>query len=101
LKLFRRGTSMEQSLAIAKRLGPLGLNFEALDRDRAIAVEPQLAAIRNDISGALLFPDDESGDAYQFCVALEQEITKKGGSVLTGLKVSRLIRTRRRIMGVQ
>ncbi|HEX7012532.1 MAG TPA: D-amino acid dehydrogenase [Steroidobacteraceae bacterium] len=100
LKLFHSQAGMQGPLAMARRLEPLGLRFEVLDRDATVQAEPELEAIRDRISGALYFPDDESGDALKFCEALTQVIVKSGGIVRTGTCVSSIAVERGKVIGV-
>lgn len=83
LKVFHERSALEASLAVAEKLGHSGLRFEFLDSDRTIALEPALIEIRDQIVGALRFPDDESGDARVFCEELTTEIRRLGGQILT------------------
>lgn len=100
LKVFRSAAAMQPSLSAAQLLAPLGLRFETLDRNAAIAVEPELAAIRERISGALHFPDDESGDAFKFCEALARATMHEGGRVHTGARVDAIAVENGKVLGV-
>lgn len=100
MKLFRDPQAMESSLAAARLLAPIGLRFELLDRDGAVASEPELASIRAQIAGAVRFPDDESGDALKFCEALGQCIAQQGGRVLTRAPVATIAIERGKAVGV-
>lgn len=91
MKVFRDPEAMRGPLALARKLESHGLRFQQLGTDATIGVEPQLAAIRNHIAGALYFPDDAGGDAHLFCRALVQEFCKAGGRVHTGVVVEQLV----------
>jgi D-amino-acid dehydrogenase len=88
LKVFRTLAAMEGPMALAMKLAPLGLRFEVLDADGAIAVEPTLAGIADQMAGAIRFPDDESGDARQFCEGLTNAFIQAGGIVRLGTHVA-------------
>jgi D-amino-acid dehydrogenase len=100
MKVFRTDMAMAGSLAVARDLANLGLRFETLTGAGAVAAEPQLAPIADRITGALLFPADESGDALQFCRTLKAHILRCGGEIRTGQRVSRLVSTNNVISGV-
>lgn len=100
LKIFRTTAAMESALAIASKLEPLGLRFEVSNGDEAVAAEPALAEIRSRIIGALRFPDDESGDARQFCEQLANAFCKAGGILWTHACVTELSVKRSTVSGV-
>jgi D-amino-acid dehydrogenase len=94
LKVFDTRAAMDAPLALAAKLSRLGLRFRALEADGTVALEPALAEIRGKIAGAIHFPDDESGDAHQFCERLMTYFLEEGGidrtgSCVTGIAVER------------
>lgn len=91
IKLFRSRRAQERGLALARMLGELGLRHELLDRERAVQEEPELEDVAPRIVGALRFPDDESGDAHRFCVALADCIKRQGGRILLGTRASNIV----------
>lgn len=91
LKLFRTHAAMEHSLRTANLLAPLGLRFRMLDADETVAEEPALAPIRGQIAGSLIFPDDESGDARQFCRRLAAHLESTGTVILKDIAVRRIV----------
>lgn len=101
LKLFRQQGAMQAPQALAESLKPLGLRFSKLDVDGVIALEPQLAAIKTQITGALHFPDDECGDAHLFCLCLAKHIRQHGGTIRSNVTVKRLITQGGKMAGVE
>ena len=101
LKLFRHRVAMQAPEALAESLKPLGLRFNKLDVDGVIATEPQLEPIKNQIAGALHFPDDECGDAHLFCLRLAEHIRKKGGDIRTDVMVKRLLTQNGKMVGIE
>jgi D-amino-acid dehydrogenase len=85
LKLFRDRRAMAGPVALAQRLATLGMCHEVLDADGAVAREPQLESIRDQIAGALYFPDDERGDALLFCRELARRFVVAAGCRTPGL----------------
>lgn len=100
LKVFETEEAMEGPLALARRLQSFGLKFEALNRDATVAVEPQLANIKDRIAGALRFPNDRVGDARKFTEALAESALKAGGQIRYNTRVDRIRREGGRISGV-
>ena len=52
-------------------------NLEAvkiLKNKDLVDLEPQLKDIQSELSGGLLFSNDDVGDAYKFCKILEEKI---------------------------
>lgn len=101
LKIFRDQRAMQDSSDLALRLASVGLRFVELSGDRVLEVEPQLASIRDQIFGALYFPDDECGDAHLFCRILASEIEKQGAVIRLGVEASNIVVERNRVVGVE
>ena len=91
LKVFETQASMDAASMLAERLSHHGLRYEALDTADVIAAEPQLAEIRERITGGLKFPDDRTGDARQFTQSLAAKATAMGGVVRIGTHVRRVL----------
>ncbi|MEQ8836905.1 MAG: FAD-dependent oxidoreductase, partial [Lacipirellulaceae bacterium] len=101
MKVFPTEEAMGRPIAIAEMLKSLGLRFEILDREETIKVEPQLGNVKEKIAGALRFPDDGSGDAHLFALAIAQQAVAAGGEIRTGVSVRRLLADGARITGVE
>ncbi|MFI4890589.1 MAG: FAD-dependent oxidoreductase [Steroidobacterales bacterium] len=101
LSLFRKGSSMQDRLAISHHLQTLGLRFTKLDADAAVALEPMLGDIAPDIDAALYFPDDEIGDGHALCAALGRDFVARGGQIDTRRRVSRILVRAGNVQGVE
>ena len=101
LKIFRDHAAMKGPAALAENLRDLGLKVQALDARGAAAVEPALDPIRCSLAGALLFPDDESGDAFVFCQALRTAFERTGGITRIKQPVLGLLTQGERIKGIR
>ena len=101
LKLFRSTAALESALELARVLEPLGLRCLTLDRAGTTAVEPELDSIVGQIAGAVHFPDDESGDAHKFCVALARRFEADGGRLIADSPVVNVETDRGRVSGVR
>lgn len=101
MKVFRDADALAGPKKIAESIADLGLRYEILDPDAAVAAEPQLAWTRSSIVAALRFPDDETGDAHLFCRALADRIRQHGGNIRCGVRVKRLVKQGERVAGVE
>lgn len=101
LKVFRDASSMRGPAALAEHLAPLGLNVGLLDADGVVAAEPALADIRSGIAGGLRFPDDESGDTFEFCKKLRGVFERLGGTSRAGQAARGFIIEGDRVRGIR
>lgn len=81
MKLFRQARDRQTSETIAEQLSPLGLSYHALSPSEAVAQEPALAPIQSQLDSAIWYPHDASGNAYLFCQALAQQLSKDGAKL--------------------
>jgi D-amino-acid dehydrogenase len=84
MKIFRDADQQQKSLALAEQLSSHGLDYSALDAAAAVAKEPALAAIEQELVGAIWYPQDSSGNAHLFCRSLAERITNDGGRFCYG-----------------
>jgi D-amino-acid dehydrogenase len=99
LKLFRDELSMRSALKAASLYRELGLEFEVLDAAGCVRAEPALARIAGKVSGAILYPGDESGDAYGFTTALAARCADLGVTFRHGVAVEALVSEGGRVTG--
>ena len=78
MKIYRNRRAFEHAVSISKGLEKLGINFEFLEPDMILEKEPALDGAIRSIKGGIYYPDDESGDAHKFCVALAGIAEKQG-----------------------
>ena len=100
LKIFRSKDSAHSALRAALLYEELGLRVERLDAAATVAREPALAPIRDRISGAVFYPDDESGDAFKFTQAIAVAAAGHGATFRYGCNVRGLTRDGDRITAV-
>jgi D-amino-acid dehydrogenase len=101
LKIFRDEETLEHSDLLARSLAPIGLKHQALDPGQAIELEPLLAPLRDELAGAIHYPDDESGDAQRFTRLMEDKAREAGVTFRFGAEVSGFKRRLDRIEAVQ
>jgi D-amino-acid dehydrogenase len=70
LKVFRDQATLEQASESATRLSAEGAKLRRLSPSECVELEPGLAPIADQLTGAIHYDSDETGDAYRFCVAL-------------------------------
>ena len=78
LKIFRDHRSLDKTLATLQRRLVDGVNFRRLSPQELVGVEPALAPIAHQLTGAIHYEADETGDAYRFCVALADHVRQQG-----------------------
>jgi D-amino-acid dehydrogenase len=70
LYLYRHAEALEAGIANMAFLKDHGHVQEVIDGDRVVELEPALAAQRHLLAGAILGPNDESGDSFKFTTGL-------------------------------
>lgn len=78
LRIFRDQKGFDAACMAARQWTTNGLNFRPLSAAEAIALEPALAPIRSELSGAVHYPSDELGNAHRFCKALADLGSQQG-----------------------
>ncbi len=78
LYLHRSARALDEAVRHNRVLSDAGLHFEVIDADACVEMEPALAAARGEIAGALLCPDDESGDCNLFTRNLAELCAARG-----------------------
>ncbi|MDH3666610.1 MAG: D-amino acid dehydrogenase [Paracoccaceae bacterium] len=64
-----------------------GMSIEVLDADQTVAKDLGLAAAAGQIAGAVYTPDDESGDANFFTIALAKKCAEAGANFRYGEEI--------------
>lgn len=80
LKLFRTPREVAGAARLCSQLDQWGIRHEVVDARGAAHLEPALTPIEAQLAGGLFFPDDESGDAHQFCGLLARALAAAGVS---------------------
>ncbi|HYB32142.1 MAG TPA: D-amino acid dehydrogenase [Steroidobacteraceae bacterium] len=101
LRIFRSRASLEHASAFVRRLAQQGLTFRTLEPAAAVELEPALAPIAAELTGAIHCPDDETGDAWRFCEALTAEARERGVQFRFGTSVGALETGAGRITGAR
>jgi D-amino-acid dehydrogenase len=94
LYVYRDGASLQRGVANMKVLRDNGQRMDVLDAAGVVQVEPAFETSRSKIAGGLHCPNDESGDAHKFTVALAERckarfnVTFRFGTTVTGFDAS-------------
>jgi D-amino-acid dehydrogenase len=78
LRVFRDRSTLDGAFAAANRLASEGLRFRRLSKEETVGLEPALEPIANQLTGALHYEADETGDAHRFCVSLAGRVREQG-----------------------
>lgn len=102
LHVFRSDKDMAEGRHMAEQARVNGLESHILDRAGMLAVEPALTHVADDLTGAIHFPEDESGDAHLFTTRLADLAKDLGVTFRFGVSIQKLEtdRANRRITGV-
>jgi D-amino-acid dehydrogenase len=90
LYFYRSQKALDAGVEHMKLLESDGQAIKVLSRDQVIALEPNLAHVREMIAGAILCPTDETGDCAKFTRAVAAKIVARGGAIIAGATVSAL-----------
>lgn len=101
LHLFIDVASFEAGTHHAHELTARGCAVLVVDRDQCLVIEPALRFSREPIVGATYAPDDESGDARKFTLALAERCRQRGVVFRFGVTIEALRRDQNRIAGIQ
>lgn len=95
IKLFRDTLSMDSAVKASRLYAELGHHLVSLDPAGCAREEPALAPIAERIAGGILYPGDESGDAYGFTCALAKRCVERGVEFRHRIEVRGFDRNRR------
>ncbi len=100
MKIFRDESSFNKASKEVERLSDLGLTFKILSNQEVVEQEPFLSDVSNKICGGIIFPDDETGNAYKFCKELETVIREKGGRIHVNTEVKKIHFNKRKVNSI-
>lgn len=101
LKLFRTDEQLQHGQRAARSLAQAGVRSEVLTPGQIVEREPALAEGHHELTGAVYFPDDASGDAQRFCAEAIRRVTEHYGGTFRGdVEVHRLRRRGGAVHGV-
>src|SRR5207244_4092647 len=99
--VFRTPATLDKALTGANALAAEGLALRRLSSRETIEMEPALAPIADQLTGAIHYSADETGDAYRFCVAVAEHLWQRRVEFRFGTQVSSLEVQSGRVVAVQ
>jgi D-amino-acid dehydrogenase len=96
---FRDGDNLTRAAAASQFMESAGVRIEHVDGARVAALLG--GAGKDDIAGGLFAPDDESGDARLFTLALVERCREAGAGIRLGTSVDQLIVEGGRVVAAQ
>ncbi|MFL2702016.1 MAG: FAD-dependent oxidoreductase [Gammaproteobacteria bacterium] len=100
IKLFRDSERFEKSIALSNRIYAESNVIDVLNQKEVIELEPALNKVRKGLIGGIHYKEDEIGDAYKFCKALEGIIRNKGGRILVNSNIKKILLNKGKVNSV-
>jgi len=100
IQLFRTQAQMDTIAKDTDILKNDGVDFEILDANGCIKIEPGLTGLKHQIIGGLRTPKDETGDCALFTRALTKKAQAKGVAFQFDTHIKHLIEQGGRVSGV-
>jgi D-amino-acid dehydrogenase len=97
IKLFRNQERLQKSVALSDRIYGESNAINVLNQKEVIELEPALNKTRKGLVGGIHYKDDEAGDSYKFCKALEEIVRKKGGRILVNTNIKKILLNNRKV----
>lgn len=92
MRVFPQGGRMSAFLEMCREMQEWGVQFEVLNQDQILQKEPCLRAVIDRYVGAVIFPDDESGDAHKFTNEMARLATELGAQFLMKTDVLKIVK---------
>ena len=100
LYLYRDPAHFQSGIANMAMLNDNGMTLQAVDPDRIVELEPQLAPAKAKLAGAIYAPTDESGDCLKFTERVAVAAVGHGVVFMFDHDIRRIEASGDRIMGV-
>ena len=101
VQLFRTQAQLDDAAKDIAVLRQYGVPYELLDRAGIVRVEPALAGVVDQLSGALRLPNDQTGDCELFTRRLAARAQEVGVEFRFGATVEKLEQDGSRLTGVR
>jgi D-amino-acid dehydrogenase len=92
MTIYSSAEDLERASQFFDSFSNTSVDFELLDRERTVALESALNPISERIAGSIYYPQDESGDAFKFCLALQGICQRNGVEFSFDTRVTKLSR---------
>lgn len=94
LHIFRDRREYETALMQVELMNLLGCERRVISGEACVELEPALSAVGSQLVGGIFSPDDETGDAHAFTVALAEQCVRLGVDFRYETDVRRLVATK-------
>jgi len=101
LHVYTDAAEYAAAIQAAGVMAEFGLDRQAVDVDRCIAIEPALASARSLLVGGDYTPSDESGDAHKFTQALAAHCAAAGVVFRYGTTVHEIVTAGGQVAGLR
>jgi D-amino-acid dehydrogenase len=78
IRIFRQERALRDAVENIERLGTVGRSPRVLSSAETAELEPTLSHVQHRLAGAIHYQQDETGDAYRFCVGLAEHARQAG-----------------------
>ena len=100
IKLFRDPERLQKSIDFSDLIYGESNAINVLNQKEVVELEPALNKTRKGLVGGIHYKDDEVGDSYKFCKALEEIVRKKGGRILVNTNIKKILLNKRKVNSV-
>ncbi|MGV6800695.1 MAG: FAD-dependent oxidoreductase [bacterium] len=100
LKLYEDKQELETALALLRPLQSLGLNYQLLQWQDIIQVEPSLQSTDVNVLAGIYFPDDSHGDACKFTKQIGKKALAAGGHIILKARATKIEQRHGQVFGV-
>lgn len=90
MQFYCHHSSFEAAKHTAALMRTLGCDRQVITAEEAVHIEPTLASHKSNLIGATYTKDDETGDAHQYCLALQSICEEMGVSFQMNTRIEKL-----------
>ncbi len=101
LELYRSPGDLNDAIELRRRIGNADVEFDTLDPDALVRLEPALAPVASQFHAGLRFPAHESGDARSFSREAARRAGELGAALRLGHRVTGLKLVDGRLKGIE
>jgi D-amino-acid dehydrogenase len=92
MTIYRTQHELDAAAEFVTNYAAEGISFQVLDGPGAVSLESALQPVVGDIVGAMYYPNDEVGDSFKFCQALQIVCERDGVEFQFDKRVRKLVR---------
>ncbi|MBX4962625.1 D-amino acid dehydrogenase [Rhizobium binae] len=92
MRVFPRNGRMSEFVQMCREMQEWGVKFDVLNQEQILEKEPCLGDVIDRYTGAVFFPDDESGDAHKFTNEMTRLAAGLGAKFMMNTNVLEIVR---------